>query len=142
MRARILFLSTALVTVGTSVCSFPGVAQRYGQDGLAVLVTQVVLLPQRDGCDLCGAMPADVLHINRTSDAFGMPRPPSWFDYFGNHSRPNLYAFDGVSASLPACAGAPPAQPCAAQTSYTNERHVSHHPDDGNLVLVPGNPCV
>ena len=72
-----------------------------------MLVTQVVLLPQRDGCDLCGAMPADVLHINRTSDAFGTPRPPSWFDYFSNHSRPNLYAFDGVSASLPACAGAP-----------------------------------
>ena len=103
---------------------------RNDRTGLA----KVVLLPQRDGCDLCGAVPADVLHIN-TADAFGTPRPPNWFDYFTNYSRPNLYAFEGESASLPACAGAPaepnpPGHALHWPSSYTGDRVSPTDPED------------
>ena len=110
---------------------FLGALQRYGQDGLTVLVSQVVLLPQRDGCDLCGVVPPDVLHINRTADAFGTPQPPNWFDYFLNHSRPNLYAFEGESASLPACAGAP------AESEPNPQSTAQHWPPHEQMTSPP-----
>ena len=73
----------------------------------SVLVPHVVLLPQRSGFELCGDVPADVLQINKTLDAFGTPQPPSHDDLYEVSSRANEYTLDGVRTTLPACGGAP-----------------------------------
>ena len=75
--------------------------------GTSVKITQIVLLPQRSGNELCGDVPADVLHINKTFDPFGTPRPPTQDDLNNGTCRPNTYALNGVSTTLPACDGAP-----------------------------------
>ena len=75
--------------------------------GTSVRITQIVLLPQRSGYELCGDVPADVLHINKTSNPFGRPRLPTQDDLNNGTCWPNKYTLDGESTTVPACDGAP-----------------------------------
>ena len=75
--------------------------------GSSVLITHIVLLPQRSGFELCGDVPADVLQLYKTLDPFGTPLPFS-YDYLNGPASWSIqYTLDGVRTTLPACGGAP-----------------------------------
>ena len=108
------------------------VVQKPSQYGPFVLVTQVVLLPQRNGHELCGDVPADVLHIIRTSDPLGLRREPSPGDLYGVNSRPNLYTLNSgnttlnsENTTLPACGGAPARAALLGARSCQSRAHAS-----------------